>query len=165
MQGRFATCQRQLQAGTSYQINLVAPPVLGITSSVHHQRSMHQMNATLVALLKGVARVFLLVGVLVPLVVAMLELPLLWGIIGAVVGGIVTSFVRERISARPNLATSIGELVTIVLLVWAIFTFSPDTDIGEFNSNAEIIGMIFITVTIGAAGLFRKRDQSPDAPE
>jgi len=123
------------------------------------------MNATLVALLKGVARVFLLVGVLVPLVVAMVELPLLWGIIGAVVGGIATSFVRERISSRPNLATSIGEMVTIVLLVWAILTFSPDTGVGEFNFNAEIIGMIFITVTIGAAGLFRKRGQSPDASE
>jgi hypothetical protein len=126
---------------------------------------MHQMNATLVAFLKGVARAFLLAGMLMPLVVVMVQLPLLWGIIGAVVGGIVTSFVRGRISSQPNLATSIGELVTIVLLVGAMLTFSPDTDIGEYNFNAETIGIIFITVTIGTEGLFRKRDQSPDAPE
>jgi NADH:ubiquinone oxidoreductase subunit 4 (subunit M) len=102
---------------------------------------------------------------IVPLVIVMVELPLLWGIIGAVVGGIVTSFVRGRISSQPNLATIIGELVTIVLLVWAILTFSPDTGTGEFNFNAEIIGMIFIAVTIGTEDLFRKRDQPPDAPE
>jgi|GEM_PF-6457746 len=130
------------------------------------------MNGTLIAFLKGVARsfLFLLFGFVILLVAFVLSPPLLWGIIIAVVGGIATALVRDRVFPRLNLATVVGELATIALVTTAVLV-GFNSDINEFllnnrnfNRNVEIIGGIFITITIVNEVPFRKRDHAPDAP-
>jgi hypothetical protein len=126
------------------------------------------MRATILVLLKGGARTLLLCGGV--LVFVVLPLPLLWGMLSATVGGIATVFVRDRVFPRFHPATVVGEIatMTIVLVIAVVRGFSSDTYELQRNGmqrNGDLLGVIFITVTIGAEGMFRKRDCRPDASE